>query len=71
MSDNQYYRLHRDEDGHWYVVPVGEEYDVEGYFEAVYNYWYNHEGELPEEPDWLIEVGGHPSDVHFKEYKIR
>lgn len=68
-----YYRLIKDDDGHWYVIPAEKEDEVERYFQAVYNYWRpgsSYDTELPDEPDYLTPIGGRPSCIVFKEYKV-
>lgn len=59
------YILIQDDDCHWYVIPEDKQED--------FNYWL----ELPEDdkncwvkPDYAERVGGSPSLVKFKEYRI-
>lgn len=69
MSDDRFYTMMSDDDGHRYVVPVDKLGEAHEYFDKVYAFWDRGEGELPEDPDWLEETGG--GLVVFKHYEIR
>jgi hypothetical protein len=49
-----------DDDGHWYVIPVGRKRD---FLDAVSKPYV-------ELPAWAISVGGDPSLVSFEGYRI-
>lgn len=51
--------LARDDDGHWYVIPV--------LMEEEFGEWVNKtcQGMNPNTPAWARQVGGSPSLVHF------
>lgn len=70
-EDDTWYTLVKDDDGHEYVIPSDKREEYEEYMEAVYAYWAPGSDkdnlELPDEPEWLIEVGGR---VHFMGYRI-
>lgn len=59
------YYLDRDEDGHWFVLPVANQEEWERWLDGVYNA-YNHDP-LPE---WVTEVNGSPTRVTFTDWKI-
>jgi hypothetical protein len=67
------YSIISDEEGHWYVIPDNKRSLALDYFDQVYKYWATfdlREGDEPEEPEWLIPVGGAISLVKFPSYKI-
>jgi hypothetical protein len=64
--------LTQDDDCHWYVIPADKIEEAGSYFAAVTKYWEqgNGTGKEPKRPKWLQEVGGSPSLVRFKEFRI-
>lgn len=65
--------LLNDDDGHWYVCPADRQRDAEAFFSASATYWSpdsKYEGDPPEDPDWLVPVGGAPSLVRFTGWRV-
>ena len=59
MSDETYYHLVEDNNGHWYIIKVGEEENFEEWVDdkkngrhSSFNYDY-------------YRISGHPSMIHF------
>lgn len=65
-SKEQYFHLDRDNDSHWYVVPVDKAGDWED--------WLSLGDDDPrswDAPDWAYRIGGSPTLIHFKDWKVR
>lgn len=57
------YFLDQDNDGHWYIIPLNKINE--------WNNWFNSEDyDNGIVPDYVEEVGGCPSNVIFKNYKV-
>lgn len=72
-TEQQEFTLIGDDDGHWYVCPADRREEAEAFFEKSRAYWEpgsKHEGEAPEETEWLEQIGGSPSLVRFTGYWI-
>lgn len=74
-QDTTEYVLIQDDDCHWYVCPADKERKAEAFFEASHAYWEPgsnrlHQGKVPVQPDWLLEIGGSPTLVKFTGYRI-
>lgn len=69
------YCLLRDDDCHWYVVPVERVAEFHRIEQLLTDYWAGDaESSVPEFadfPDWAVRVGGAPSLVEFESYVIR
>lgn len=73
MATEPEYVLTSDDDGHWYVCPADREEEFHGILAAIGEYWEpgsDHEGEPPQIPNWVREVGGSPSLVRFRQWRI-
>lgn len=74
IVDEQEYCLVQDDDTHWYICRADKLDEVSEYFEAVTSYWDNQEYEDNEEepmmPGDLFMIGGCPSLVCFKQFRI-
>ena len=64
--------LIRDDDGHWYVCPADRERDAAAAFQAVEDFWRGDDcdADPPPLPDYLREVGGSPTRVKFRDFRI-
>ncbi len=74
MSEQRYVLI-QDEDSHWYVCPADKQEEAMDYFQTVSAYWdspprWKDRDNEPEEPGYLVEVGGAPSLVTFTGYEI-
>lgn len=74
MSEKSVYKLWRDDDGHWYVIPVEIEAQVFEWDEASRKFWQfgwkEEDAKEPKQPEGMIELGCGYSAVHFKEFEI-
>lgn len=69
------YILTQDDCGRYYVIPADKEKEWSDYLNAVMAYWDqefidDENGVQPIEPVWVDPVGGSPSRVKFKSYRI-
>ena len=55
------YRIVMDDDGHWYVIPADREREFTEWLES---------GLVDEAPDFVIGIGGSPSEVTFTSPRI-
>ena len=63
---NSTHEIVSDDDGHHYVIPRDKGTEFEMWLTAVTEYWSpysrtQHQGDVPEKPNWADEVGGSPS----------
>jgi hypothetical protein len=71
------YILDTDDDSHWFVIPADKEQEWSDWLDAMSSYerkWFQglvgENDSQPPQPEWAEAVGGAPSRVKFKEYKI-
>lgn len=64
--------LIQDDDSHWYVIPADKLQEAMDYFSETAEFWEpgNSKGMPPSAPKWLEQVGGSPSLVKFRKYRI-
>lgn len=71
--ESEEYKIVADDDGHYYVIPVDKGHEWYKFIMDIYHYWEpgsSHEGPEPKMPEWAEPVGGHYSNVLFKDWRI-
>lgn len=68
----QEYCIISDGDSHLYVCPADRVQEAQDTFAAIVKYWRecDYDKECPQDPDFVQAIGGSPSLVKFKEFRI-
>lgn len=66
------YCIISDGDSHLYVCPADRAQEAQDTFAAIVRYWRecDYDKECPQEPGYVKAIGGAPSLVKFKQFRI-
>lgn len=69
MATDERFMIVDDHDGEHYLIPAARQAEASAYFEAVSDFWDNPPDDesimAPDEPEWMIPIGGAVSRVTF------